>query len=544
MTPRAGILLLVLSCALALPATATAAPPVNSVPPTIDDTAPVIGDTIHAIAGAWDDPGYTITYQWSRCAATCADVAGATDVAYVVGPDDVGSGLQVREIATNATNESTASDPSAPTAVVAGIAPQNTAAPSIAGTPRRGQTLTLQPGTWSGTPAPDVTHQWLRCDPDGTACVPIFAATGDTLVLGPPDDNHTIRVRETATNSAGTASTDSDPTGLVPGPVKNLALPAISGTPRAGQTLTGTAGQWGGTSPTLTHQWRRCDDAGAHCVAIPGATGLSLPLGSADEGHTIRLSETATNAAGTSIVQSAPTALVPIPVTNAVRPLIEGTPTVGATLVSAIGDWNGSIPIMLSRRWQRCDASGCTDIPNATFDTYVVQAADLSKSIRLLVRAANDGGAATATSNVLGPVTAGTAPPPPPPPPPVVASAPAASVLAAFNTARRADLRKTLAGKMKMLAECTGPCRLRVRLKASKATARKWRVPRILATGRRNLIAAGRATVRPRFSAKTQRRLRPVNTLVVTAIAEARDPAGKLVSSRRFKVTLIRVPQR
>ena len=60
-----------------------------------------------------------------------------------------------------------------------------------------------------------VARQWLRCETDGAACVAIPAAGDPTLTLGPADVGHTLRVRVTATNVAGTASGTSAPSGIV-----------------------------------------------------------------------------------------------------------------------------------------------------------------------------------------------------------------------------------------------------------------------------------------------------------------------------------------
>jgi beta-glucanase (GH16 family) len=93
-------------------------------------------------------------------------------------------------------------------------------------------------------------------------------------------------------------------------PPVNTALPTISGTPTAGQTLQGSTGTWTNSPTSYARQWLRCDTAGANCVAIAGATSASYLLASADVGKTIRVRVTATNAAGSASAQSAQTAVV------------------------------------------------------------------------------------------------------------------------------------------------------------------------------------------------------------------------------------------
>jgi hypothetical protein len=87
--------------------------------------------------------------------------------------------------------------------------PIDRVAPSVAGTPRNGETLTADPGTWSGTPSVTYAYQWLRCAAGGTGCVEIAGATGATYTLGAADVGQTIRVRVTATNAAGSTPADS-----------------------------------------------------------------------------------------------------------------------------------------------------------------------------------------------------------------------------------------------------------------------------------------------------------------------------------------------
>lgn len=88
-------------------------------------------------------------------------------------------------------------------------APVNTVAPSITGTAQVGQTLTGATGTWTGTPAPTLTRQWLAND------VAIVGATGATYVPVVGDVGKTIKLRVTGTNTSGSAQATSAATAAV-----------------------------------------------------------------------------------------------------------------------------------------------------------------------------------------------------------------------------------------------------------------------------------------------------------------------------------------
>src|SRR5262249_8558662 len=60
-------------------------------------------------------------------------------------------------------------------------APQNTAPPTISGTPAVGQTLTANPGSWSGTQPIQFKYQWYLCSAFGFQCAKIVGATGTTV---------------------------------------------------------------------------------------------------------------------------------------------------------------------------------------------------------------------------------------------------------------------------------------------------------------------------------------------------------------------------
>ncbi len=53
-----------------------------------------------------------------------------------------------------------------------GSAPSNTSLPNISGSPEVGQTLTADPGTWTGSPAPTFSYQWQRCVTTGAPTPP------------------------------------------------------------------------------------------------------------------------------------------------------------------------------------------------------------------------------------------------------------------------------------------------------------------------------------------------------------------------------------
>lgn len=263
----------------------------NLTRPVISGT-PTVGSTLSATTGTWYPVPGSIAYQWLRDGSP---VAGATSTTYVVTAADAGTELSFESTAQINSRYTPAT--SLPTATVPGGTVQNVIAPSVSGTAQVGSVLTATTGTW--TPArTTVALQWLR---DGVA---VSGATGTSYLLAASDVSTEISVRATASRSGSTPATSTSTSLLITAPEIEPALsllgsPTVSGTPRVGQVMNGTAGTWSPRPSSFAFQWLR---SGA---AIPGATSPSYRLVAADAGRKISLRVTATAGSKTAAANSA-----------------------------------------------------------------------------------------------------------------------------------------------------------------------------------------------------------------------------------------------
>ena len=95
--------------------------------------------------------------------------------------------------------------------------------------------------------------------------------------------------------AAAVALAGGDPPYAAPG---NRVRPVVSGATTAGSTLTVSTGSWSRTPSGYAYQWERCW-LGV-CLAIPGATGATYTLASADVDSSFYAIVTATNATGST----------------------------------------------------------------------------------------------------------------------------------------------------------------------------------------------------------------------------------------------------
>ena len=202
--------------------------------------------------------------------------------------------------------------------------PANTAAPTITGTARVGETLTAQNGTWSNSPTA-FQYQWQRCNESGVSCTNVAGATAKTYLLTSTDAGRTIRVRVTGINAEGAVNARSVQTAVVTPSAapRNTARPTIAGDLEAGQELTAEEGSWTNSPTSYTYQWQRCDIDAIACGPITGATGKTYGVRNADVGFRLRVEVTAKNTNGSGSAMSNPSGIVvpSVPVTNA-RPSV------------------------------------------------------------------------------------------------------------------------------------------------------------------------------------------------------------------------------
>lgn len=203
----------------------TAAAPANTSLPTISGTAQQ-SQTLKADPGTWSgSTPINFSYQWRRCnvaGGVCKNISGATNSTYVLVAADVGHRLRVAVTATNSSGSVT--EHSRPTDVVQRPqAPRNTTEPSISGAAQVGQTLTANPGTWSGTQPIQLSYEWRRCNTAAAACV-VTGVTTQTYLVGSADVGHRLRIHVTARNTVGRGTALSNATSVV-----------TSGGPPAGQ---------------------------------------------------------------------------------------------------------------------------------------------------------------------------------------------------------------------------------------------------------------------------------------------------------------------
>ena len=187
--------------------------------------------------------------------------------------------------------------------------PANTTPPALTGVAVQPQSLSASQGSWTQLPTA-FAYQWLRCAANGGNCKAIPGGTSASYVVAGADGGHKLEVRVSATNSRGTTTAVSKPTGAAIGMPASLKAPRITGRAQIGRRLTAGRGSWRGPPKTYRFQWLRCNADGGSGVRVSRATHLKYRLTKRDARHRLRVLVTAANVAGTKTAASHATARV------------------------------------------------------------------------------------------------------------------------------------------------------------------------------------------------------------------------------------------
>ena len=349
---------------------ATGSPTIDGTP-QVDHTLTVDLSNI-ADADGLTHASYTWLYQWLRGGS---EIRGATDSTYTLGLADAGKTIKVKVSFTDDANNQE-SRTSAPTVAVA--PPPNTlptGVPAINGTPQVGETLAVDTSAINDADGMEESvflYQWLA--KNSIVTLELVGEHNPTYTPSPAVEGFAIMVRVTFTDDRGHSETlTSAATVAVARPpnYEPTGLPAISGTPQVGETLTADTSAIddadGLTNATFEYQWLHNQsvldaNTGTYYytnVEMPGETGSTYTLVPADKGRTFAVrvsfsddrghSESLTS--GNTVIVAArpnsePTGL----------PAITGTPQVGQTLTadtSAIDDADGLTNATFEYQWFR-----------------------------------------------------------------------------------------------------------------------------------------------------------------------------------------------
>lgn len=159
-----------------------------------------------------------------------------------------------------------------------------------------GDRIALEPVSGSLTP---IEHGVLGEDGIRYFAAPLSEGSSATLTEGESDNGQVVPIQAIETYSA--ESSESAPSATTP---VNTSLPTISGTPKAGQTLTCNPGSWSG-SPSFTYTWSQSTFAlvagskppRVTKTSVEVATGSTYTLPDLPVGVSISCTVTATNAA-------------------------------------------------------------------------------------------------------------------------------------------------------------------------------------------------------------------------------------------------------
>ncbi len=407
-------------------ATVAIEPPPNIQPtgaPTINGTPqvrrPLTVDTSE-INDANGMEESVFLYQWlAKNSEVTRELAGEHSPTYTPSPAEEGFAIMVRVTFTDDRGHDESLTSAATTAVIAAdFNTEATGLPLINGTPQVGETLTADTSAIDdvdGLTNVSYRYQWLGDQSvldanTGTYYyinVDLPGETGSTYTLAPADKGRTFAVKVSFTDDAGYAESLTSRNTVVVAAKPNsepTGLPAITGTPQVGQTLTADTSAIddadGLTNVSYEYRWT------ARKTVVDENTGTSFPVISvlsgdtsstytlvpADAGYTFKVRVTFTDDEGNSeSLTSAETLAVSAKPNSEPTglPTISGTPQVEQTLTadtSAISDGDGLSNVSYQYQW----IAGGSDISGATGSSHTLTSSEEGQTIKVRVTFRDD----------------------------------------------------------------------------------------------------------------------------------------------------------
>jgi peptidoglycan hydrolase-like protein with peptidoglycan-binding domain len=342
-----------------------------------------VGATLTASPGTWlGTPKPTITYRWQACnsvvaTAVSSQPAGCVNrtagAQYVVTAADIGKFLTVAVTGANSSGSAIVWSASTPGAIGA---PSLTTSPVLAGTPAVGSSVSVNTGTWAGSPT-SYAYQWFAC----TNAVPVasnFLPAGCSSISGAATPSwgltkeaagKHLSARVSALNGSGASWTWT----------RSVAVtkdPFVTGTVQSGRALSADVGGWLGATSFAP-------------VPTDGPRTSS--------GYPVKAIQTYLSRAGFATDVDG----IFGPQTGGNVRLYQGTFGLGADGVVGPATWGHMVAAntasTYTTQWQRCtnplstpstsQPAGCTNISGAAGSSYTITSADIASHLTVLVTA-------------------------------------------------------------------------------------------------------------------------------------------------------------
>jgi len=325
------------------------------------------GERLSVTHGKYTATPESYQFRWYRDGKP---IPNAVSRHYRLTRDDVPKRMSVK-VTASAQGYLPLSTTTSPTAKIAGGRLLATKKPGISGSPRSGETLKVSKGTWNVPPS-GYSYQWYS---NGKA---IRGATKTTYKLPKTEIGKKVNAKVTVkrtgfTTGVSFAAQKRISTALF----KKVGKPSISGTPKAGRTLTARPGATVPKATSHSYQWYKDGKA------IKGATKSRHKIAWSDFGRKIQVKVTAkrTNYSQVSAASGAKY-IAKAKFTKVVAPKIAGTAKVGKTLTAKPGV-SSPKATSYSYQWYR----GSKAIKNATKKTYKLVSADSKRNVYVRVTA-------------------------------------------------------------------------------------------------------------------------------------------------------------